>query len=1035
MNFAGATLRDIVVPRYPFPESELYEVRKFPDGSKKIIPKNVADKVPAEKGVKTYQRAGYRGNSKNPRVLLTHPTLPAMDFGDMIRAHLIELCRQCFIHYVPRNEAHRYIRLMIHRLIPFLDWTYTQGEIGRKDFYPDADKELRKIVLEIRNIYSKYIGSRDRISKQIDDVPQSFGIKMLEDRVEAILETSEDDHIKEKCKVILKHIKNGLVTYREVENFIEDIVKKIQQEGTNWHNVLLSGFPQPYSLKEIVYAGDYLLQTPSGMQYFAEVPVTGAQGSGKIDLVLFVRISQSDRFIWTPIMILEVKTKAGFNFNLFGKRPRTKKSKVYVPVLNAWKEPLRKSEWNAMIHSVPPGTHTDQLDAYEKTLLSEYHSLVGGTIEFKKLWKGVVTLDVSQKYEDVKQAFDSLIDDLAERLLNGEFGERWKTLGFKDKSSEDLAPRVAITMTPAQGPVNILQNITPLKTILFDDPFRNRVEDDVFFTQYISLSSPTSSAKTAAWLAKNWHLLNHLAELEQSASGDASLFWIDLVGDFPTVKLIEQRFGLEDIKKKKLITNSEFTKLGKLLQRIKFVSLRKDIDAFLIENKPSEIENVTSTIVSALQSQSETRIAIVDGWSDLDSMTPANRRNNLQILELSLLQVITEQVNEVIWTDTGIDLPQMCERYQRKCSSPLYYSSPRKQVVDEILWNIPTAPRKIGWQTPEYEDSRVIIQDLPTEQNPWSTVIHVPHLKGLNRKFSKASTRSPVIKVVDHTGDLNQHQNMHGRAIRSSSIQVRSDTIDNDSLDIIIQHAFGLIPSLQRRGRLEDTVSETTLDWSITYYPVDANRTHPSLSSRLHIDVNAEPPHPNRIGKDHEGIYVEAGKITRGWIHKEIDEEEEESGNTIRRPAYTYSSESFRIDTIETRRREIHRISNAAKYLGRKSTYFRSLYREITSLCTYDRNIPATEEFLNDIFTQIREAILRRPEPRLLWKLLLHERMNLGNLLTTTNRRKLTQAMKHNQDLLVLYGTNLFLAVLSVADGILGDMESPYCKDLWSSVA
>jgi hypothetical protein len=158
LNFAGAVFRDVLVPRYPFPEPDLYTVMESPDGQKKILAKSVTDRVHLGVNVKTYLRAGYRGNSKSPRVILRHPTLPALDFGDMIRAHLVELCRQCFIHRVPRVEAQRYIRLLIHRLVPFLDWIYTQGEIGRKDFYPGADRVLRKIVLEIRTHYStKYV--------------------------------------------------------------------------------------------------------------------------------------------------------------------------------------------------------------------------------------------------------------------------------------------------------------------------------------------------------------------------------------------------------------------------------------------------------------------------------------------------------------------------------------------------------------------------------------------------------------------------------------------------------------------------------------------------------------------------------------------------------------------------------------------------------------------------------------------------------------------------------------------------------------
>lgn len=1037
LNYAGAALRDVVVPRYPFPTPQLYEVRKFPDGTEQVIPKDVADKVPVAKSVKTHLRAGYRGNSKNPRVLLTHPTLPGMDFGDMIRSHLIELCRQCFIHCVPRTESQRYIRLLIHRLIPFLDWVYTQGKTGRKAFYPDADKELRKIVLEIRKNYSKHIGARERISRQVEDVPRNFGMESLKEQIKEIQETSEDSDIKKKCKTILEHIERGIVTYREVEKFIEDITRRVQQEGNKWHRVLLSGIPQPHSLKEAIFAGDHLLQTPSGFQYLAEVPITGTLGSGKIDLVLFVRIRWQGRHIWTPIMILEVKTKAGFNFNLFGKRPRTKKPNVFVPVLNAWKKPLRETEWEATLSSVPPPTHLNQIDAYESALLTEYHTLLGEAIGFKKLWKGVVSLDVSQEFESTKQAFDHLLDDLADRVMSGQFKGQWKTLKFKDQSTTEPAPRVAITMTDVQGPVHILKSISPPKAVLFEDPFKDRMEDDIFFTQYISLSSPVSSGKTAAWFAKNWHLLNHLAELEQTSPENPSLVWIDLVGDFPTRKLIEKRFGLDELKREKLITSSEYRRLKSLLERVIFVSFRNDIDAFLIDRKSSGIENVRAKIVSSLQSQSENRVAVVDGWSDLESMTPATRRNNLEVLELSILQMIKGKVSEILWTGVGVDLPQVCEVYQRSCSSPLYYSSPRRQFIDEILWNVPTAPRKFGLQNPEYEDCRVIIQDLPVEQRPWSTVIQVPHLIGLGQKFSKSSIRSPVVRIENYTGELNQHTNMFGRSFRSSSIQVRFDKIDGNSIDRIARYAIELVPSLLRPRQVQQSTPKdvSTIEWTTTYHHINEKSVQPSLSSRLHLDVTAEPPHPNRIGKDHKGIYVEAKSITRGWIHKETDEEEEEIEFVTRRPALTYSTKSSQIDTLDARRREIQRLSYAAEFLGRKQTSFQSLYEEIVSLCDYEKDEAVTEEHLLDMLSQIREVILRRPEPRRLWTLLLSDRLNLGNLLNTDNLRILRQALGHSPELLELYGMNLFLGILDVASRVLRDVESTRSNVLWSSVA
>ncbi|MHA1961892.1 MAG: hypothetical protein ACW99U_16920, partial [Candidatus Thorarchaeota archaeon] len=170
LNYAGARLRELAVTRYPFPDPVQFQIRKYHDDTLKVLSQRVAESHPDDGSAKkTYWRAGYRGNSKHPRVLLTHPTLPGLDFVDMIRAHVIELCRQCFIHGVPRSEGHRFIRLLIHNLKPFLDWIYTDGESGRKDFFPDADKELRNIVLEIRALHGKRAGRSESITKSIDD--------------------------------------------------------------------------------------------------------------------------------------------------------------------------------------------------------------------------------------------------------------------------------------------------------------------------------------------------------------------------------------------------------------------------------------------------------------------------------------------------------------------------------------------------------------------------------------------------------------------------------------------------------------------------------------------------------------------------------------------------------------------------------------------------------------------------------------------------------------------------------------------------
>ncbi|NHJ13988.1 MAG: hypothetical protein EAX95_09945 [Candidatus Thorarchaeota archaeon] len=87
----------------------------------------------------------------------------------MIRAHVFELCRKCFIYAVPVRDARNYINLLIWRLSPFLEHLYTSGESGRWGFKRTrkkkmadqekcADEILRDIVEELRTLYAMHYG-------------------------------------------------------------------------------------------------------------------------------------------------------------------------------------------------------------------------------------------------------------------------------------------------------------------------------------------------------------------------------------------------------------------------------------------------------------------------------------------------------------------------------------------------------------------------------------------------------------------------------------------------------------------------------------------------------------------------------------------------------------------------------------------------------------------------------------------------------------------------------------------------------------
>ena len=54
LNYAGARLRDLAMTRYPFPEPESFQIRKYADGSKKILSRDEADLLGPDDAVKTY---------------------------------------------------------------------------------------------------------------------------------------------------------------------------------------------------------------------------------------------------------------------------------------------------------------------------------------------------------------------------------------------------------------------------------------------------------------------------------------------------------------------------------------------------------------------------------------------------------------------------------------------------------------------------------------------------------------------------------------------------------------------------------------------------------------------------------------------------------------------------------------------------------------------------------------------------------------------------------------------------------------------
>ncbi len=1025
LNYAGARLRDLAMTRYPFPEPETFYIRKYPDGSRKVLTKKENELLGKDDAIKTYTRTGYRRRGKSPLVLLAHPTLPEMDFVDMIRAHMVELCRQCFIHNVPRSEAHKYIRLLIHRLRPFLDWVYSDGEHGRPNFNRYSDHELRQIVLEIRSLYGRRTGRRKSVTRTLDEDSEITSIEKFQKKVKKLHDAASDEKDREVYSNILDHIDSGMIVQRDLEKLVEQVLALSSREGNEWHRILLSDLHHPQSLKQAVYAGDTMLDEPSSVLIVGELPVS--RRKGQIDLVVFLRREVQGRIIHTPVMILEVKTKTTFDYNLFG----VSVNKDYVPSLYAWKRTSSEQEWIEVFTSPPAPRTLDQLDAYELELLHEYRQVAPfDPTQPKTLWKGVVVLDTDQRPLEVFEAFNSLLDDLVMGLVS----DLLDTSKMTSYIMDSRGPRVAAILTPSEGPSELLNEACAPQSLPVEDPFRERVSDNRDLTLYVSVSSPTSSGNSAAWISRNWHLLHHIRECTEDSS-DAKIFWVDMMGDYPGELLARRRFGLESLLAERSISKGQYQTLTRLLKKTRFVDLSTNVNE-LLSGESQGLERLIDNLDLSFQNlPGSESIIVIDGWSEFRDMVPSNRSHLIRSLETRLLEVLPDSHTNVIWIDNGVEHTRMNRHYQRKCIVPLSHDSPRRVHVDEIIYNIPTSSRGFGRLSPKRDDERFIVQDIPASVPPWRTSIYVPRLIEYSKRFKGGQGRRPTLDDEDvYDRELRA---MYGRGVTLSNIRPYLSRSRRRHVSELEGFALSLVPSTlrPRDGQTEDQEEEEK-----AVNPPVHLLAHPVTglhSNRLNLSPRAPPPKPNRADR---AVYVDADEITRRWFYElappQVFDGVEDDENVVMRPPTIDSTDTSGIDSGKTRELELRRLHRTVRYLLKRSSSkdLINCYERIETICSESLSSDYTAKNLLHALEQVREIIIDDAERLQVWETVRPIRLGLLELLNTKNRKVLGEVLERSPDILLLYGNNLFLLVLAVMESVHKNVLHPHVIPLWQSV-
>ncbi len=1019
LNFAGAQLRSLAMTRFPFPRPTYFQIREYPDGTVKTVDRPTAFRYLVAKDVKTRWIAMYLGSRGHPDVRVRHPTLPELDFVDMIRAHMVELCRQCFIHNVPFTASQQYINLLIHRLTPFLERYYSSNEKGRKNFWPDADRELRTIVKNLRTYYGRKVGKRIRPTRQLkDERPSNITVNFLEAQATEALIRDKSAPMKKTTRDLRKLIKENKVTVHDAVRLVDDARRKSGIEGNRWHRVLTNNGYQPNSLTETIFYGDKHHRELNDILIAYEVPVNTSKGQGKADIVVFIRHIFNKTVFWVPMMILDIKTKTGIDWTFYSKKPRTEKKGTRVFSHHIQKRELTDNEWAFVIQSTPTSTNIQQVELYERGILQEFTKVVSmKDIVPESLWKGIIVLDSSQSYEDINDPLTWLIKDTIADLKDVKGSSDKRTVySYKSTRKDNIPPRLALILSTDLGPTSLLQGSSSISKLTVEKPFTEQVDDERDFILYLTVAPPVSSGESAAWTARNWHLLQYLEQLKAQESDEVKIIWIDLMGDFPTTRFAFSRFRLTDSLSPRGMRGRVLEGKRGLVKEIEFVDLSQECDALSSEETQDVLEKFQDRL-SKVFSQDTKHVVIVDGWDKRKQILMNESGPLVSTLERKLIEWLPEKNVEIIWLARPIPLPTRSYTYQRPEVSPLPHNSPRRKLVDMIIWNKPVIPRFQGWQSPMLEYVRVIEKDTRTKTRPEPTLFVVPHLHGWGRRFRAESNEDRTLRDRDVLELIQGPKYARGNVSMNDYSFV---FVDPELEKRIFLEASKLSPSILRsRKRVvseDDVIHHLVKITPHTKFHLTSQEPGSPASSYGIIDRMTLIP----FGKPPEG-YFPASKITRVRVAKE--ERMQKESRTTRRPPLIGETSYEMLDTKEIRKDEVLRIRRVAQFLKRKKPLkefgesgWRDFLIKIIGFCNGCVKSKGGTRNPGEVLNDIKTILVEHKESRNIWRMLSDIRMRsiLNPSFPTPVLDVLSKLMERKYDLWARYGNDLYLLILAI---------------------
>jgi hypothetical protein len=981
-DYAGSRLRDVTKARYFFPKAVQVE-------------RNDGTKID-----------GYHGSSKTPFYPVRHNHLPELDFADMIRSPLMELGRQCLKYGVPIKDAKRYVDMLLLRLLPFLDYIYSERRSGRSNYVREGLRELRFVVELIKNEYGTRNGKRQPITAEVmqsitEDVPNEVE-EVDEDQDEKIEETAEShilqdvvDEAKrdeavldESLQTLDELLKNGTLDEEDSVDLLREYQEQSRRLGVKIHRFVSKNFQSPFSLNGIIYHGTEMAYDNSGLILLSEIPVD--DGRGRLDFILARAKKQtrvdgaSSIVICEPFVIIDLKTKSAFDFDIYGTESHSKDKKNVVREFFLTHREMTGNEWKNVLSTTPDDYETGQLDAYEQAVLADYQRVMQKDVDAQKsLAKAVLVVDSCQSWREISEAILPLVLRAYQGCIDGTLSTGDLLIPLKGKNELRIAMRMLAVTQPNTG-TEELDIPMPQK------PFLYRVEDQKEFQLYLTVSGSGSPSQSAASIAERWHGLEYIHSLAKRRHQD--VYWLDIVGEYTDPVLRRKQFRIK-------YQDKPIQRFFR--ERVLMRDLSDQVQSFVYEG--ASISFIRTWLQSQLRG-SRNPLIVISGWEHLRQSTPESHQMYLDEIVTLLIHTVPVK-STIVWFARPVPIAQNSIAYSTRCVAPFYQDSVWQNIVDTIIWNVPMPPDRSGARVSTNYHERGIIIERPEKSPEWK-IIEIAPLQGWGQDFQSGGRTSPEI-YYRIGGGAAQHSSWYGKQQLEQTMKLIPHLLPHQEYNPVPRSDFDL------------EIEEVSAEYSIPQDGIPRLIFNPTqVQEELEKDGRVKPLLP-------------IADINRRRETRQMQLAVPQRQRTTQPPSEYYLTD-YELDYTKIALTEIRHLVDTIRFLKQDTDVdLIELLDQIEKILT-EIHPEDTTSLLNTL-RLVRQTLETSRLSKQVWERLLPYRSISRNLSIAQKKHVTTLQMKH-PDILLLIGNHLFLLIL-VAVGSNPEVVFPQTlASLWDYV-